>query len=98
MRGSVRVILRHTHNYSTVLLERSKRLSNADEAMQWAFAGSKLYMAPEMFRHGGQTSKLDVWSVFVKMLWTLDIGGFRQTIMIDNRDGDMGLAVRRGVL
>lgn len=42
------------------------------------FAGSKLYMAPEMFRKGGQTSKLDVWSLFVTMMWTLDAGGFRQ--------------------
>jgi serine/threonine protein kinase len=42
------------------------------------YAGSELYMAPEMFRKGGQTSKLDVWSLFVTMLWTLDIGGFRQ--------------------
>jgi serine/threonine protein kinase len=42
------------------------------------FAGSYMYMAPEMFRKGGQTSKLDVWSLFVAMLWTLDVGGFRQ--------------------
>ena len=42
------------------------------------FAGSEIYMAPEMWRKGGQTSKLDVWSLFVTMLWTLDIGGFRQ--------------------
>jgi serine/threonine protein kinase len=41
-------------------------------------AGSGLYMAPEMFQEGYQTSKLDVWSLFVTMLWTLDAGGFRQ--------------------
>ena len=41
-------------------------------------AGSAIYMAPEMFRKGGQTSKLDVWSLFVTILWTLDVGGFRQ--------------------
>jgi serine/threonine protein kinase len=40
-------------------------------------AGSDLYMAPEMFRKAGQTSKLDVWSLFVTMLWTLDVGWFR---------------------
>jgi serine/threonine protein kinase len=39
--------------------------------------GSYLYMAPEMFRKGGQTPKLDVWSLFVTMLWTLDVEGFR---------------------
>jgi serine/threonine protein kinase len=42
------------------------------------FAGSCMYMAPEMFRKGSQTSKLDVWSLFVTMLWTLDAEGFRQ--------------------
>lgn len=31
-----------------------------------AFAGSRMYMAPEMFRQGGQTSKLDVWPLFVQ--------------------------------
>jgi serine/threonine protein kinase len=42
------------------------------------FTGSRMYMAPEMFRKRGQTSKLDVWSLFVTILWTLDTGGFRQ--------------------
>jgi serine/threonine protein kinase len=42
------------------------------------FAGSYMYMAPEMFLKGGQTPKLDIWSLFVTMLWTLDVGGFRQ--------------------
>ena len=36
-----------------------------------------LYMAPEMFRGGHQTTKSDIWSLFVTMLWTLDVGGFR---------------------
>jgi Protein kinase domain len=40
--------------------------------------GSPLYMAPEMFRIGEQTHKVDVWSLYVTMLWTLDIRGFRQ--------------------
>ena len=30
-------------------------------------------------RKGGQTSKLNLWSLFVATLWTLDIGGFRQS-------------------
>jgi serine/threonine protein kinase len=42
------------------------------------FAGSRLYMAPEMWREGEQTHKIDVWSLFVTMLWTLDAGGFRR--------------------
>ena len=42
------------------------------------FAGTCLYMAPEMFQEGYQTPKLDVWSFFVTILWTLDVEGFRQ--------------------
>ena len=42
------------------------------------FTGTRLYMAPEMFREGDQTHKVDVWSLFVTMLWTLDAGEFRQ--------------------
>ena len=42
------------------------------------FAGSPLYMAPEMFQKGPQTHKVDVWSLFVTMLWTLDVKGFRR--------------------
>jgi serine/threonine protein kinase len=42
------------------------------------FAGSCLYMPAEMFQGGGQTHKVDVWSLFVIMLWTLDAGEFRQ--------------------
>jgi serine/threonine protein kinase len=41
-------------------------------------AGSPLYMAPEMFEESEQTHKVDVWSLFVTMLWTLDINGFRK--------------------
>lgn len=42
------------------------------------FAGSTLYMAPEAFGRGFQTSKMDIWSLFVTMLWTTDAGQFRQ--------------------
>ncbi|KAI1153672.1 kinase-like domain-containing protein [Nemania diffusa] len=43
------------------------------------FAGSPIFMAPEIFQRGRrQTHKVDVWSLFVTMLWTLDISGFRQ--------------------
>lgn len=40
--------------------------------------GSPLFMAPEMFQKAEQTHKVDVWSLFVTMLWTLDVGEFRQ--------------------
>jgi serine/threonine protein kinase len=32
------------------------------------YASTEVYMAPEMYRKGGQTPKLDVWSLFVTML------------------------------
>lgn len=35
-------------------------------------------MAPGMFRKGGQTSNLDIWSLFVTMIRILDIEGFRK--------------------
>ena len=38
--------------------------------------GSPLYMAPELYRGRGQTHKVDIWSLFVTMLWTLNIRGF----------------------
>jgi serine/threonine protein kinase len=42
------------------------------------FAGTYLYMPPEMLQEGDQTHKVDVWSLFVIMLWILDAGEFRQ--------------------
>jgi len=42
------------------------------------FAGTYLYMPPEMLQEGDQTHKVDVWSLFVTMLWILDAGEFRQ--------------------
>ncbi|KAJ8062011.1 hypothetical protein OCU04_009793 [Sclerotinia nivalis] len=42
------------------------------------FAGTSIYMAPEMLHGGAQTHKVDVWSLFVTMLWILDAGGLRQ--------------------
>jgi serine/threonine protein kinase len=42
-------------------------------------AGSLPYMAPEVFYTAQrQTSKADVWSLLVTMLWTLNVGGFRK--------------------
>ena len=42
------------------------------------FAGSRLYMAPEMFQESNQTHKVDVWSLLVTILWILDADNFRQ--------------------
>ena len=41
------------------------------------FVGSLLYMAPELFQQRKQTDKADIWSLYVTMLWTLDVEGFR---------------------
>lgn len=40
-------------------------------------SGTPLYMALEMFNNGEQTHKVDVWSLFVTMLWVLNISRFR---------------------
>ena len=49
------------------------------ENLAITYAGSPLYMAPEMIDGGKQTHKVDVWSLFVTMLWTLDVQGYRRT-------------------
>lgn len=51
-------------------------LSNR-QAIAATFAGSLLYMAPEMFQSGKQTHKADIWSLYVTMLWTMNVEGFR---------------------
>ena len=53
------------------------------------FAGSRLYMAPEMFQEGKQTHKVDVWSLFVTMLWTLDVGEFRRRSHLFKTDAEV---------
>ncbi|TVY92696.1 hypothetical protein LAWI1_G001544 [Lachnellula willkommii] len=40
------------------------------------FAGTYLYMPPEMLQEGEQIYKVDVWSLFITMLWILDAGEF----------------------
>lgn len=52
-------------------------LSN-NAATAWTTVGTPLFMAPEVYQGGHQTPKVDIWSLFVTMLWILDIGGFRQ--------------------
>lgn len=44
-----------------------------------SWSGTLTYMAPEVSQPGQlQTHKLDVWSLYVTILWTYDISGFRQ--------------------
>lgn len=53
-------------------------LSNRQSLAQ-TVVGTKLYMAPEVERgEEKQTSKVDVWSLFVTMLWVLNTRDFRQ--------------------
>ena len=40
-------------------------------------AGTPLFMAPEMWQIQRQTDKVDVWSLYVTIIWTLDVDGFR---------------------
>ncbi len=37
-----------------------------------------LFMAPEIHRAEQQTHKADVWSFFVTLMWTVDVGGCRR--------------------
>lgn len=43
--------------------------------------GTPIYMAPEVWEHGKQTTKADIWSLYVTMLWVLDVKGFRRACL-----------------
>ncbi|PGH19526.1 STE/STE11 protein kinase [Polytolypa hystricis UAMH7299] len=43
-----------------------------------ARVGTPIYMAPEFYHLGMQTSKVDVWSLYVTILWTLNTSGIRE--------------------
>ncbi|KAF1962523.1 calcium/calmodulin-dependent protein kinase [Byssothecium circinans] len=44
------------------------------------FAGSPIFMAPELLYNPGspQTSKVDVWSLFVTLAYAMNVAGFRE--------------------
>lgn len=43
-----------------------------------SLVGSPLFMAPELLlQNHTQTSRVDIWSLYVTMIWILDIKGFR---------------------
>ncbi|KAL8652677.1 MAG: hypothetical protein Q9210_002540 [Variospora velana] len=50
------------------------------------FAGSPRFMAPEILQGGPQTSKVDTWSLFVTVAYTLNANGYRDR-QIDTRGG-----------
>ncbi|KAK2785918.1 hypothetical protein FQN52_008185 [Onygenales sp. PD_12] len=55
--------------------------------------GSPLFMAPEVYRGEAQTHKVDVWSLFVTMVWLFDGNGFRQAAMMFKTVNDVLKAV-----
>lgn len=50
--------------------------NSQNHATTWI--GTPRYMAPEIFRGEKQTDKVDVWSLFVTILWALNTNGFRE--------------------
>ncbi|KAJ5808878.1 hypothetical protein N7474_010147 [Penicillium riverlandense] len=58
--------------------------------------GTLLYMAPEVFEHGAQTHKMDVWSLFVTMVWTLDMDGFRSKDFVSIPDARQAILTAAG--
>jgi serine/threonine protein kinase len=41
-------------------------------------AGTETFMAPEVYSGGEQTTKIDIWSLFVTIIWIHDVEGFRE--------------------
>ena len=42
-----------------------------------SYVESPLYMAPEVLQYGTQTPQMDVWSLIVTIVWTMDLHKFR---------------------
>lgn len=59
--------------------------------------GSPVYMAPEMFQGCQQTHKVDIWAFFVTIMWTLDVGEFRQLVRKAKSYRDVE-EIRKGIL
>lgn len=55
--------------------------------------GSMLYMAPEMYTGELQSHKSDIWALYVTMLWTLDVKGFRGVVERAGPHSGAGLAI-----
>lgn len=49
-----------------------------DISVARTISGTPIYMAPEQWTKGEQSSKADVWSLFVVLVWLYDIKGFRR--------------------
>lgn len=57
-------------------------------------SGTPLFMAPEVMRNQRQTSKADIWSLFVTLIYILNVKGIRQTFTSDLEDEDVLKAVK----
>ncbi|KAK7962841.1 uncharacterized protein PG986_003666 [Apiospora aurea] len=52
-------------------------------------AGTPIFMTPELWQEGkNQTDKVDIWSLFVTILWTLNVDEFRSTALNFNHERD----------
>lgn len=48
------------------------------EILAETLVGTEIYLAPEIVTEGAkQTHKIDVWSLYVTMIWALNVCGFR---------------------
>jgi serine/threonine protein kinase len=52
-------------------------LSN-DRVLAKTRAGTETFMAPEVYSGSKQTTKIDIWSLFVTIVWIHDVEGFRE--------------------
>lgn len=53
-------------------------LCKKSDLAQTTCIGTKLFMAPEVFRGTDDQDKADIWSLFVTMLWVLNANNFRE--------------------
>jgi serine/threonine protein kinase len=82
------ILFKGLHGQDTFLLG-DFGLSNRS-GVAHTFMGSLAYVAPEMFENGcQQTHKIDVWAFFVTIMWTLDVGEFRQLVEKVKSLGDL---------
>lgn len=55
-------------------------------ARAYTEVGTRIFMAPEIQEGGKQTHKVDVWSLFVTMLWMLNVRQFRSSTPFKTND------------
>lgn len=80
--GAARLRIRgiHVQRRAFKLIYLGGHYGNFSKSLFEQEYGFNLYMAPEVYDHGVQTHKVDVWSLFVTIAWALDFDGFRQNL------------------